>query len=112
MKPELILRWIARVGGAASALMLFVFAFGGREHLRFTAAEAVLFLFFPVGVVAGFGVAWWRERTGALMTVGSLALFYLVSWTHGKPLSPYFLLFAAPGILHLVNGFVVARHRR
>lgn len=103
------MRWTARIWGIASALLLFAFVFGGHEHLRFTAAEAVAFLFFPVGVVVGFGIAWWRERTGALITLGSLGLFYLVSGALGKPLSPYFLLFAAPGFLHLASA-VLASH--
>ncbi|MBL9173970.1 MAG: hypothetical protein JNL10_10590 [Verrucomicrobiales bacterium] len=106
MKPELVLRWMARIWGLASALLLFAFAFGGREHLRFTAGEAVAFLLFPVGVVVGFGIAWWRELSGALITMGSLALFFMVSVALGKPLSPYFLLFAAPGFLHLASALL------
>lgn len=102
MKPKSILRWIARLWGVASTLLLLAFTFGGHEHLHFTAVEAAVFLLFPVGVVLGFGVAWWRERFGGLITVGSLAVFYLVSGILGKPLSPYFLLFAAPGFLHLM----------
>src|SRR5262245_8679976 len=46
-----ILRWTARVWGIASTLLLLAFAFGGRENLRFSASEAVAFLFFPVGVI-------------------------------------------------------------
>ena len=59
MRPETVLRWTARVWGVASALLLFAFAFGGREHLRLTAGEAVAFLLSPPG--------WWsgsRSRGG------------------------------------------------
>lgn len=53
MKTESVLRWIARAWGLAGGLLLLAFAFGGREHFRLTADEAVGFLLFPVGVVAG-----------------------------------------------------------
>src|SRR5262245_20827121 len=111
MRPETVLRWTARAWGIASALLLMAFAFGGREHLRFTAASAAVFLLFPVGVVAGFAVAWWRELAGGLVTVGSLALFYLLlfAWNGLVPSTPYFLLFAAPGFLHVASALIRGR---
>jgi hypothetical protein len=114
MKPEVVLRWTARGWGVASTLLLFAFAFGGQEHLRFTAAEAVAFLFFPCGVVAGFAVAWWRELAGGLVSVGSLALFYLDLWVvrNQVPSTPSFLLFAAPGFLHVTCALITAGRRR
>ncbi len=97
MRLETVLRWTARVWGIASALLLLAFAFGGREHLRFTVGEAIAFLFFPVGVMAGFAVAWRRELVGGLVTVGSITYFslYMLAWS-GRWLGPYFLLFAPP----------------
>jgi hypothetical protein len=114
MTAETIVRWAARTWSVASTLLLVAFAFGGREHLRFTTGEAVGFLFFPVGVVAGFVVAWRRELAGGLITVASLTLFYLYlfAWGSRRPPGPYFLLFAAPGFLHLVNALLVARKRK
>jgi hypothetical protein len=108
---EIALRWTARVWGIASALLLLAFAFGGREHVRFTAGEAIGFLFFPIGLIVGFAVAWWRELAGGLITMGSLALFYV--WLFARdgrlPAGPYFLLFAAPGILHIASALLGAR---
>jgi hypothetical protein len=111
MKPETVLRWIARSWGVASTLLLLAFAFGGGENLRFKAAEAVAFLFFPVGVIAGFGVAWRRELAGGMVTVVSLAVFYLYMFClRGRwPAGPYFLLFAAPGILHVASALIASR---
>ena len=110
MKADVVLRWTARAWGAASALLLFAFAFGGREHLRFTPGEAVAFGLFPVGVVAGFVIAWRRELTGGLVTVGSRAVFglYAFAWS-GRWLGPYFLLFAAPGFLHVASAVIARR---
>lgn len=100
----LTLRWIARMWGVASTLLLLAFVFGGREHLRFTAGEALMFLLFPVGVVAGFVIAWWRELAGGLITVGCLLFFYLLLFvSKGRSPGIYFLLFAAPGFLNLAS---------
>ena len=109
MRPETILRWTARAWGVASALLLIAFAFGGREHLRMAAGEAVGFLFFPVGVVVGFAIAWKRELAGGLFTVVSLALFYC--WLGRLWIGPYFLLFAAPGFLHIASALLPKRSR-
>jgi len=104
------MRWIATAWGMASALLLFMFAFGGREHLRFTMGEAIAFLLFPVGVVAGFVVAWWRELAGGLITLASLVLFYLYAFIgSGRFPGLYFLLFAAPGFLHTASALLAAR---
>lgn len=114
MRPAELVRWTARVWGVASALLLLAFAFGGREHLRFTAGEAIAFLLFPVGVVAGFAIAWRRELAGGLVTVGSLALFHLYEFVGSGRwwLGPYFLLFAAPGFLHVAAALMGRRPAR
>jgi hypothetical protein len=105
------LGWIARAWGIASALLLCAFAFGGRENLRFTLATGAAFLFFPVGVVAGFAVAWWHELAGGLVTMGSLVMFYLLFFAMNgwAPGAAYFLLFAAPGFLHVANALIATR---
>ena len=111
MRLEPILRWTARIWGIVSTLLLLAFAFGGHEHLRFTAAEALAFLLFPVGVVAGFAVAWRHELTGGIVTIASLALFgvYLFLGS-GRLLGIYFFLFAAPGLLHVLSALLASRH--
>ncbi|MBM3846316.1 MAG: hypothetical protein FJ405_08525 [Verrucomicrobia bacterium] len=111
MRLESLLRWTARIWGIASTLLLLAFSFGGREPLRFTPGEAVGFLLFPVGVVAGLAVAWWREWVGGIITVTSLALFgaYLFLWSGQWP-NIYFFMFAAPGILHIASAWLASRH--
>lgn len=114
MRIDSAVRWIARAWGVAGTLVILAFAFGGGEGLRPTAAEAVGLLLFPVGVVAGFAIAWWREGVGGAVTVGSLALFYLWLFARSGRLSvgPYFLLLAAPGFLHAANALWLARAER
>jgi len=110
MRLDTTLRWTARVWGVASTLLLIAFIFGGQESLRFTAGQAVGFLLFPVGVVAGFAVAWRRELAGGLITLASLVLFYGYAFIgSGRFPGMYFLLFAAPGFLHTASALLAAR---
>lgn len=108
MSPEVALRWVARAWGLVSAALLLAFMFGGREHFRPTMNEALALALFPGGVVAGFALAWWRDLVGGLVTTGSLALFYLLlfAWNGRVPGGPYFLLFAAPGFLHVATALM------
>lgn len=99
------LRWIARLWAVLSLLFLLAFVVGEGLGLR-SPRDLVAFLFFPVGVGAGLVIAWWRERLGGLIAVGSLAAFYLTLYLFdGRwPRGPYFLLVAAPGLLFLLLG--------
>lgn len=114
MLLSIVLRWLARVGSIASTLLLAAFAFGGQESLRPTFVEAIGLFFFPVGVVVGFFIAWWWEGIGGAVTVTSLACFYvyMVARDGRLPTGPYFLLFAAPGFLHLANGLLQRNRTR
>ncbi len=114
MKTESVLCWTARIWGIASASLLLMFAFGGREHIRFTSSEAVGFLFFPIGIIIGFAVAWRNQIIGGIVTVGSLVLFFVwLSVRDGRfQFGPYFLLFAAPGFLHIVSGLLARQRKR
>jgi hypothetical protein len=85
--------------------MLLLFFLGMvSEPPALTLAEFIGVLLFPVGVVAGMVVAWWREVIGGAITAGSLALFYVLDLlvTGTFPGGPFFILFAAPGLLFLL----------
>lgn len=105
MKLNRVLTWIARVWGICSFLLIAAFMFGGTESMRPTVNEAIGLLLFPVGVLVGFAIAWWREGTGGLVAVSSFAFFYVWLFVRdGRlPIGPYFLLFAAPGFIHFGN---------
>ena len=63
--------------------------------------------FFPVGVIAGMLLGWWREVLGGGVTVLSLLGFYLIyGWLlNGQIwLGAWFIVFALPGILFLISG--------
>ena len=104
-----IIRWLARVWSIVSLgfmlLMIGGHVFSNTTTPPPTAARDLLALvFFPTGVCAGLGMAWWREGLGGGVTVSSLLAFYIIMWTFdGRfPRGPYFALVAGPGALFLL----------
>src|SRR5688572_29034557 len=95
----LVVRWMARVLSVFITALIVLMATDGAGLP--TAAEAAVLALFPGGVVAGFVIAWRRERAGGLITVLSLAGFYVLMAVMGRVTGPYFLAAAAPGFLFL-----------
>jgi hypothetical protein len=66
-------------------------------------------LLFPLGLLVGLILGWQEEIKGGALAVGSIAAFYLV---YGLALSGsirqgwWFLIFAIPGFLFLLYGFL------
>lgn len=112
-----VVRWTARVISLFSTFILLLFIFGEGESFQLTRIRAVEWLglmLFPVGVVVGFVVAWWREGLGGGITVTSLLAFYVVfafllngKLSHGG----WFFVFAFPGFLFLIS-WLISRSRR
>jgi peptidoglycan/LPS O-acetylase OafA/YrhL len=99
-------RWIARVLSIVVVGIIVAFLGEGTPKPK----EWLLIAFFPIGLLGGFVLAWWREITGALISIGSMAVFYVVCYTlSGKfPTGHYFAILASPAALFLVAG-VLAR---
>ena len=73
-----IIKWIARVVGIIVGLVFIVFAIGEGVYSGSsgpTAYEFVLFLFIPIGLIAGIVIAWWKEGVGALIIIASVIMF-------------------------------------
>ena len=103
----LVFRWTARVWSLASLGMLFLFFVGeGFDPGRLRLMEWILMLFFPIGVGLGLALAWKWELAGALLTVISIATFYLIQLGtgNGAPRGWAFPAIAAPGLLFLLCG--------
>ena len=101
-----IIRWTARITGVISTLILSLFVLGEPFPVaKITAVEWLGLLLFPVGVVIGFAVAWWREALGGLITLGSLLAFYMLFvfvMNENLAKGGWFLVFAFPGLLFLI----------
>ena len=99
-----ITRWTARGLSVLSIAILLLFLFGEGDFsqpLLLSAREWVGIALFPVGVIIGMIVGWWREGAGAAITTLSLLAFYALDilFTGTPPGGPFFLLFSLPGIL-------------
>ena len=100
-----VLRLSARVLSVLALGVVVLFATGeGLNLWQFSGRELVLFLFFPVGVCLGMGLAWRWEGLGGAITVGSLAAFYLVHRLTSSSFPRGFgiVALAAPGFLFLL----------
>ena len=109
-----LFRWSARLLSIASTALLLLFLFGGRETLNVAGRQLLAMTFFPLGVVVGFAIAWWREGLGGGISIASLLIFYLIFvLLLGGSLAGgvWFLVFALPGFLFLAAD-ALSRARR
>jgi hypothetical protein len=109
-----LFRWSARLLSIASTALLLLFVFGEKfEVSKVTGRQWLAFVFFPLGIVVGFAVAWWKEGIGGGITLVSLLIFYLIFVQLGGNIArgAWFLVFALPGFLFLA-AYAVTRARR
>lgn len=105
--------WVARVLSVLGVGIILMFMIGeGFNPLHLTAREALLSLFFPMGVCVGMIVGWFREGLGGAITALSLALFFVVHYAQrGRfPGGTAFLLFSSGGLLFLVSWLYTRLH--
>jgi hypothetical protein len=104
-KTQFILRWAARLASLGVIVLLLQFIVG-EDFSRVTTRELVGLLFFPLGVVIGFVLSWWREIWGAALAALSLLGFYLIFGlllTGKFPGGPWFLIFTSPALLFFAS---------
>ena len=107
-----ILRWTARVTSLLSTGVLLLFLIGEgdwTEVPQITPMEWISVTLFPLGVIVGMMIAWWKEGTGAVIGLLALAGFYLwnVAAYGSPPRGRYFLLFSLPLFLFAAYGLLV-----
>ena len=113
--PLAVIELLARVGSIASITLLILLFMGDAVRpSEISANEWAGLMFFPIGVVIGMVIAWWKEGVGSVLTVASLIGFYLV---YGYLLRNHiggwwFIVFASPGFLFLVHWFLISAERR
>lgn len=104
--PLAVIELLARVGSIASITLLLMLFFGeGLHPSKISLNEWAGLLFFPIGVVIGMTIAWWKEGVGSVIAVASLIGFYLV-WGYllrNHIGGWWFLVFASPGFLFLLH---------
>lgn len=104
--PLALIELLARVGSIASiTLLLMLFAGEGLHPSQVAPRQWLGLVFFPVGVIVGMVIAWWKEGLGSAITLGSLMAFYVV---YGYLLRYHiggwaFVVFASPAFLFLLH---------
>lgn len=100
-----VLKWAARITAGMSMGMLGMFVIGnmGQGAQAPTVSEAIGLLCFPVSVLIGLGLAFWKERTGAIVALSGFVAFHVWHlWTSGGlPGGVWFALFTSPAALFL-----------
>lgn len=101
-----LIDYLARIGSVASVtFLLTLFAGEGFHRSEISTNEWAGLVFFPIGVVIGMAIAWWKEGLGAIVTLGSLVGFYIVwGYVLGNHIGGWwFIVFASPGFLFLLH---------
>ena len=100
--PMALVGFLARVGSVMSiTLLLLLFQAEALHPSEIPPREWFGLVFFPIGVIVGLAIAWWKEGLGISITIGSLLVFYFV---YGYLLRYHvgawaFVVFASPAFL-------------
>jgi hypothetical protein len=102
---ELSFRWLARLTSLLSLGIVAMFLLAepfNPKNVR--PREWAGFICFPIGVMLGLIIAWWKEGLGAAISLASLAAFYLVyGLLMGSNVSSIaFVVFASPAFFFLM----------
>ncbi len=107
-----IIGWIARSLSILTVGLLALFLIGEPTNLRTVSVQTLLLIvFFPLGLIVGLVIGWWRELAGGIVSAGCLVAFCLLNWTfNGRPpnVAPL-LIFAVPGALFIIAGIIRPR---
>ncbi|HEY0764626.1 MAG TPA: hypothetical protein VGD61_19775 [Pyrinomonadaceae bacterium] len=104
--PLALIKFLARLGSITSIVLLVsLFQAEALNPSEVPPRQWFALIFFPIGVVIGMIIAWWKEALGVSVTLGSLLAFYFV---YGYLLSYHiggwaFVAFASPAFLFLLH---------
>jgi len=85
-------------------ILAHFFSSGGEGTLPIKPVEIIAMIFFPIGVLVGMAVSWKWEKEGALMTIISVIVFFLlIMFPRGVGLRmfPTMFVIAGPSLLFL-----------
>lgn len=102
------LQWTARGLSLLSLGMLLLFMVGeGFNPFHMQPREAALSFCFPLGLMLGLALGWWRAMLGGTLGVASVLAFYLLhlAQTGRFPGGVFFALFSLPALVFLAAGF-------
>ena len=113
--PLAVIELLARVTSIASiTFLILLFMHEPFRPSEISPNEWAGLVFFPIGIMIGMVIAWWKEGVGSVLTIVSLIGFYVV---YGYLLRNHiggwwFILFASPGFLFLVHWLMNSAEKR
>ena len=114
--PMALVEFLARLGSVISiTILVLLFQASAFHPSEIAPREWFGLVFFPIGVIVGLAIAWWKEGLGVSITVGSLLAFYFV---YGYLLQSHiggwaFVAFASPAFLFFFHWVLrQASHKR
>ena len=105
-KPMELVEWLARIASLASiTLLILLFQAEALHPSQVATKEWLALAFFPIGVMVGLLMAWWKEGLGVSVTLASLLAFYVVyGYLFRYHIAGWaFVLFASPAFLFLFH---------
>ncbi|AKI97058.1 DUF7670 domain-containing protein [Kosmotoga pacifica] len=114
MKNAIVLLRIAKVWSLISIGFIVFFMIGyamDPNEPRPVGIEWFELSLFPMGVLVGMILSWKYARTGAVISIVCLVVFYFVEYAlKGRfPGGPFFLLVSAPAFLFLIYSLMAHR---
>ena len=109
--PMALVEFLARIGSVMSiTLLVLLFQAEALHPSDIAPKDWFGLVFFPIGIIIGLAIAWWKEGLGISITLGSLLAFYFV---YGYLLEYHvggwaFVIFASPVFLFFFHW--VLRH--
>jgi len=100
--PMAFVEFLARAGSVISIILLLLLFQAEVFHpSEIAPREWFGLVFFPIGIIIGLTIAWWKEGLGVSITLGSLLAFYLVyGYLLRYHIGGYaFVIFASPAFL-------------
>lgn len=99
---------MARISSLLSVAILAMFFIGeGFDIAAVSSSQWAGILFFPLGIVLGFSIAWKWEVVGGLVSIFSLAGFYVVYGVliaSKVPEGFAFMIFTSPALAFVISG--------
>lgn len=113
--PLALIKFLARLGSITSiVLLLLLFQAEALNPSEVPPRHWFALIFFPIGVIIGMIIAWWKEALGISVTLGSLLAFYFV---YGYLLRYHvggwaFVVLASPAFLFLLHWLLQQAEQR
>jgi hypothetical protein len=96
-----IFRWVSRI--LSLSLIILIILFLSEPANSPSLKEIFLLAFFPLGLVLGYILSYFKELLGSVIAITSLILFFIIGYYNGANYFSimYFYLFLIPAFINI-----------